>query len=111
MLRLQTDGTIQLTRGDTARLTVTITNETTKGEYTLDAADVLTLTVKKNIEDETPAIQKTITGETTFHIEPQDTAQLAFGAYKYDVQLTTTGGDVYTIIEPTTFELMKEVTC
>ena len=110
MLRLLADGTVQLTRGDTARLTVTITNETTKGQYTISADDTLTLTVKKSIEDAEPAFQKTIVGESTFHIEPKDTANLTFGKYKFDVELTTAGGDVYTVIEPTTFELTKEVT-
>jgi len=110
MLHIEADGEIQLTRGDTARLSVSITNETDQNAYTIEAGDTLTLTVKKSAKDDEPSFQKVLTGSSTFHIEPKDTAELAFGKYKYDVQLTTAGGDVYTIIEPTTFEIMQEVT-
>ena len=110
MLHVEYDGTIQLTRGDTARLTVTIANEADGNEYAIQSGDTLTLTVKKAVTDAEPSIQKVLTGAATFHIEPKDTAQLEFGKYKYDVQLTTAGGDVYTVIEPTTFEILQEVT-
>jgi hypothetical protein len=111
MLKVESDGTIQLTRGDTARLAVSITNDLDGSEYTMQEGDELTLTVKKAVTDAQPAFQKVLHGENKFHIEPKDTAGLAFGRYKYDVQLTLADGDVYTIIEPTVFELLKEVTC
>lgn len=110
MLHIDNDGTIQLTRGDTARLTVGITNDTDGNEYALESGDELTLTVKKNATDKEPLFQKVLTGTNTFHIEPKDTAQAEFGKYKYDVQLTTASGDVYTVIEPTTFSILQEVT-
>ena len=110
MLYVETDGTIRLTRGDTARLTVPLTNETDGSPYEMQEGDTLTLTVKKAVTDEEPSFQKVGLGTNKFHIEPKDTAQLPFGKYKYDVQLTTVYGDVYTVIEPTTFEIMQEVT-
>lgn len=110
MLYIDSDGTVQLTRGDTARLCVSIMNETDQTAYAIEAGDTLTLTVKKSTKDIEPSFQKVITGASTFHIEPQDTSGLAFGKYKYDVQLTTAGGDVYTVIVPTTFEILQEVT-
>lgn len=110
MLYVETDGTIRLTRGDTARLSVTITNDTDQNAYEMQEGDTLTLTVKKTVNDESPSFQKVLTGTNTFHIEPKDTAQLPFGKYRYDVQLLTASGDVYTVIEPTTFEIMQEVT-
>lgn len=110
MLRIESDGTVKLTRGDTARLTVNVKNETNNKEYLVEAGDTLTLSVKKSVKDEDPAFQKVIKGENTFHIIPKDTQHLAFGKYKYDVQLTTSSGDVYTVIEPKTFEIMEEVT-
>lgn len=110
MLYIETDGTIRLTRGDTARLNVQITNQIGEDEYTIDANDTLTFSVKKSVSESEYVLQKTIVGSGTFHIEPHDTSELAYGKYKYDVQLTTAGGDVYTIIEPSTFELLKEVT-
>jgi len=111
MLHIEADGTIKITRGDTARLTVTVTNDTNGSEYAIEDGDILTMTVKKSVNDEAPSLQKTIQGASTFHIEPKDTAHLPFGKHKYDVQLTTAGGDVYTIIPPTTFEILQEVTC
>ena len=111
MLYVETDGAIRLTRGDTARLTVPLTNETDNSTYEMQEGDTLTLTVKKAVTDETPSFQKVLSGTNAFHIEPKDTAQLPFGKYKYDVELVTASGDVYTVIEPTTFEIMQEVTC
>lgn len=110
MLYIETDGTIRLTRGDTARLNVQITNQIGEDEYTIDANDTLTFSVKKSVSESEYVLQKTIVGSGAFHIEPRDTSELAYGKYKYDVQLTTASGDVYTIIEPSTFELLKEVT-
>lgn len=111
MLYVQEDGSIKLTRGDTARLTVSITNDLTKDEYQIADTDVLTLSIKKSIRDTTTAVQKSVTGSGTFYIEPVDTKDLEFGKYKYDVQLTTSGGEIYTVISPNDFEIMQEVTC
>lgn len=61
MLYVLDDGTIQLTRGNTARLSA-------------------------------------------------DTHALEFGKYVYDVQIITEASDVYTVIGPCTFEILKEVT-
>lgn len=47
MLYVLDDGTIRLTRGDTARFTIPITNETNGEEYTMQSGDILQLTVKK----------------------------------------------------------------
>lgn len=110
MLYVNKDGTIQLTRGDTARLSVTIHNDLDDSDYDISENDTLRLTIRKNIKDLEPSMQKTITGSSQFHIEPVDTDDLAFGKYLYDVELTTQTGDVYTVIPPTTFELLKEVT-
>lgn len=68
------------------------------------------MTIKKSIRDSIPCIQKKNVGSNAFHILPTDTNDLTFGKYIYDVQLTTNDGDIYTVIEPTVFELMKEVT-
>ena len=108
MLSVSKSGEIKLTRGDTARLTVSVTDNDGQ-PYTVKNDDVLTLTVKQNYEDEVPLIEKVITGDTTFHIEPKDTKGLAFGKYKYDVQVTTSDGDNYTVIDDKTFEIAKEV--
>lgn len=110
MLKVDTNGVIQLTRGDTARLFITIENETIEEEYEVASTDILRLTVRKSVNDPAVAFQKCITGKTMFHIEPKDTKRLSFGSYVYDVELTTADGDVYTVVGPAPFELLKEVT-
>ena len=102
--------TIKLTRGDTAYLTVPI-KLATEEEYTMQSGDTLVMSVKKSINDEHYAFQKQATNGNTIHIEPADTEQLAFGKYKYDIQLNTADGDVYTLIDVDVFELLPEVTC
>lgn len=104
------DKIIKLTRGDTARLTVPIINLANNGEYTMESGDILYFTVKKTAKDTDFLFQKSVTGSNSIHIKPEDTADLSFGKYKYDVQLTTATGDVYTVIEPSTFEVMEEIT-
>lgn len=104
------DKIIKLTRGDTARLTVPIINLANNGEYTMESGDILYFTVKKTAKDSDFLFQKSVTGSNSIHIRPEDTADLSFGKYKYDVQLTTATGDVYTVIEPSAFEVMEEIT-
>lgn len=104
------DKIIKLTRGDTARLTVPIINLANNGEYTMESGDILYFTVKKTAKDSDFLFQKSVTGSNSIRIRPEDTANLSFGKYKYDVQLTTATGDVYTVIEPSTFEVMEEIT-
>lgn len=110
MLNVERDGVIRLTRGDTAYLQVPITNEITNSDYILSPDDVLKFTIKRSVNDTDPLVQKVLYGANLFHIEPTDTKHLSFGKYLYDVELTTSNGDVYTVIVPTTFELMKEIT-
>lgn len=108
MLKVQSNGDIELTRGDTARLTVSV-RDSQKQPYAVKEDDVLTLTVKKEYKDSTPLIEKKITGETTFHIKPEDTKELDFFTYKYDVQITTADGDNYTVIDDKKFKIANEV--
>lgn len=111
MLYIESDKTIRLTRGDTAYLTVTLSNNQPSTSYVMDENDVLTFSVKRKPKTDVDClVQKSIKGSNMFHIEPEDTKSLSFGKYKYDVQLTTASGDIYTVIEPTTFEVMEEVT-
>lgn len=111
MLNVNANGSIALTRGDTAEFTVTITEGKDGAEYEIQENDVLTLSVKQNIKDTEYALQKTVTGTNIIPLEPADTAYLSFGKYTYDVQLTTADGRVYTVIAPTEFKLTDEVTC
>lgn len=41
---------------------------------------------------------------------PADTKSLTTGNYVYDIQLTTFGGNIYTIVPISNFEIGEEVT-
>lgn len=99
---------IYLTRGDSARLQIAITNDS--GEpYEVQEGDEVLFTVKKTVADAMALIQKTMTEEGEILIQPADTEGLAFGRYVYDCQLKTAAGDVYTFIPPSLFKLTEEV--
>lgn len=100
---------ISITRGDTAKLNISVVNSNGDA-YQLSSSDKLTLTVKKTFLSDKAVISKTVVGASTIKLNPSDTAGLAFGEYVYDVQLTNSSGDVYTIIPPSLFEVMPEVT-
>lgn len=110
MLFLGEDNTIQLTRGDTARLVVAVQNDLTGNDYEIAEGDTFRLTVKKSVNTTAVLFQKVVKGSSQFYIQPEDTKDLVFGKYVYDVELTTAEGDVYTVIVPSTFEVLKEVT-
>ena len=105
------DGVISLTRGDTAYLAISIQNDDGT-DYEFHDGDTLTLSVKKDYNDETPYLfQKTIAGGSpSFNILPTDTQGKDYGTYYYDIQWNTYLGEVFTIVGPARFKLTKEVT-
>lgn len=101
---------IYLTKGDTAHLAVGITNAASGDAYLMQPDDTLILTVRKQAYEASPVLlQKTVKGGADIYLAPEDTAQLAPGAYKYDVELRT-GADIYTVIQCSEFRLLVEVT-
>lgn len=110
MLYILPDNSVRLTRGDTAALTVNIVDDITKEPYEVSPTDTITLTVKKNVKNSEYCFQKVVTGTPKIVIEPEDTKSLDFGKYKYDVELVTDTGGVSTVIEPSLFEVLPEVT-
>lgn len=110
---LYIEGTnIKLTRGDTAYLKVPLMLERpgqSNAEYTMDAEDILRFTVKSSTRAAEALIAKEEKGNNVFHIVPGDTAPLKYREYYYDVQLTMSSGDVFTVIPPSVFEVLPEV--
>ena len=51
-----------------------------------------------------------INGKTVWHIRPEDTRDLEYGTYKYDVQIEMENGDVKTFIPISDFVVMHEST-
>ena len=110
MLYISKVGVIRLTRGDTADFSISVQNEVSKDSYEIQAGDTFRFTVKESSEDTDIVLQKVLNGLDSFTIEPDDTKSLEYGDYVYDVELTTEDGDVYTIIPPSRFTIMEEVT-
>ena len=114
MLRVNGNNDIQLTRGDTARLSLTIQDELTGDGYSPVAGDVIRLTIRKSVYATDKIMEKELElsegDEINFTFAPEDTQALDYGTFVYDVELTTADGDVYTIITPSKFRLLEEVT-
>lgn len=99
---------ITLTRGDTLEVKVALYRN--GAEYTPDAGDVIRFAMKENYEQAQPLLNITIPNDTLIlHIRPQDTKNLAFGAYVYDVEITMTDGTVDTFIAEASFIISPEV--
>lgn len=105
MLKI-TNNNITLTRGDTAVLTLTVTDSA--GDTYDYSNDLTQLTVKRNTVTEDIVLQKTFNG-TSITINPEDTKDLHYQDMKYDVQLITSSGAVYTVIPPHDFIISDEV--
>lgn len=101
--------TITLTRGDTFRAIITI-YDAQGNVYTPESEDVVRFALKRTVEDRTPLILKTIDNETMLlEIEPNDTKQLSFGSYIYDIEITLEDGTVDTFIANAKLNLTVEV--
>lgn len=101
--------TITLTRGDTfmARIEITDSDGTTYAPVT---GDSVRFAMKSKVEDVAPLLLVDIPISTMMLvIKPEDTKELAFGKYVYDIELTRVNGDVDTFITVSTLKLTEEV--
>ena len=99
---------IHLTRGDSLRVTVNITQD---GEpYTPVVGDSVRFALKKDFDDTEPLVLRDIPTDTLqLVLVPEDTKPLDFGKYWYDVELTKNDGTVDTFIGPERFYITEEV--
>lgn len=99
--------TIYVTRGDTASILLKL-----KG-HSLDVGDLVTFTLKKNINDTVFILQKEIIefqeGKAQIVLSAGET-DITPGKYVYDIQLNLSDGRVDTVITPSTFRVEKGVT-
>lgn len=98
---------IYLTKGDNAQLKVKVFDNAGKERQLFDD-DTITLTVRKTA-DSAVALTKTA-NKGVIDFIPDDTNSLAVGTYIYDIQLTTFGGKIYTIVPIANFEIGQEIT-
>lgn len=99
---------ISLTRGDSAVLLLKI-QKSNESEYELQAGDSVLFTVKKSVYDTDVIIQKKLT-DGAIRLNPDDTKDLEYGTYYYDVELTQSDGFVTTVISPQKLIIEPEVT-
>ena len=104
---------ISMTRGDSEAIKVTV-KDTLGNTIPLVTGDTIHFTVRKYTLSTTKIIEKIITefddGEALITINPQDTNDLSFASYVYDIQLTRENGTVKTIIPPSQLTITGEVT-
>ena len=99
--------TIELTRGDTLRVELELTRD---GEaYELQDGDSIRFALKRHYYDEEPLIVKSIGDDLLLELEPQDTKDLSFGDYVYDIEMTYSDGTVDTFIAESRFTIRNEV--
>lgn len=103
-------GNITLTRGDTAYLALDLT--VNDEPYTYTEGDEIVLSVRKTTRDDDTQylFQKVVPAGEMFVIEPEDTKPLDYGRYKFDIQLNTVKGEIFTVIGPADFRISEEVT-
>lgn len=97
-------------RGDTLPIHITISSN--DGEYELQEGDKLYFSVKKSTKITDPIL---VQKEMTVSTGPQcvlssEETSLAYGNYKYDVELIQADGTVQTIIKPSVLTITEEVT-
>lgn len=108
---------ISLTRGDSAEITLSIRDRVSGAIFVPGPDDQITFTVKRELSDEKPVIVKKLDSgilrrenDCVLTLIPEDTAQLPFGTYRYDVELVLDSGYTDTVIPPSPIIIMGEVT-
>ena len=100
---------IIMTRGDTFKIKLYLTDNN-GNTFTPSEGDVIRFAAKKRYSDPEPVIFITVPNDTlTLEIRPEDTKQLDFGTYVYDLQITFADGTVDTFISKAMLRLEEEV--
>ena len=99
---------INLTRGDSLNVQVEILKDDVP--YTPEEGDRVRFALKKDYTDDTPLIVKDIPTDTLIlTLLPEDTKELPFDTYVYDIELTFADGAIDTFIPKGKFKLTEEV--
>lgn len=111
MITIDNNKNITMTRGDTfARTLILKKNGQT---YVPENGDVIRFAMAKVYKSKTGyelLIEKTIDNSTLlWKLDPEDTADLEYGKYVYDLQMTYADGSVETFADKKQFILTEEV--
>lgn len=106
-MKIDSRNNIKMTRGDSETITVSCK------AIPFAQDDQITFTVRKTAVSKDKLIEKVITefedGKALIEIASEDTADLKFGSYLYDIQLKRADGTITTLIGPAAFGIGEEV--
>lgn len=98
---------VTITRGDAFSANICIYQPNGK-LYNLVEGDIVQFAMKKSTKDTTILILKDIPKETMkLVLNPDDTKELDFGTYMYDIQLKKATGEVHTFITKSYFTVVS----
>lgn len=103
---------ISIVRGDSKIFQINF-KDSSGNPYPLETGNTIYFTVKEQSDFENALIEKTATnfpdGVVLFNILPEDTKNLDWRTYVYDIRWKRPDGSVKTLIERSDFELKREV--
>ncbi len=103
------DNRIYLTRGDTAFITISL-KDSLNNTYTPTLTDKIYFRLKKNVFGDSLLLVKEINIDTlTLELTPNDTKNLDFSSYCYEIELITASGQCYTVVENAPFIIGPEL--
>ena len=111
MLSVDANYNIYLTRGDTGIFTLDLVDDETKEPFTPGSGDKIRFAMSKkygSTREETLILKDISINDLLIKIDPEDTKNLDFGKYKYDVEYTDASGHVSTVLLAD-FNVTKEV--
>ena len=97
MLYIDEDQNITLTRGDTGIFNISLQSQDGQA-YVPQTGDTLRFALSEGFGKEALVIKNIPIETCILEIEPQDTKNLEFKKYKYDIELTDAAGRVTTIL-------------
>lgn len=105
---------ISMIRGDSETIQVSC-RDMNDEKIKFISGDRVYMTVKESIHTSEKLFQKVIEtftedGDAIIEINPEDTKNMCFDTYVYDVQFVKADGKVTTIIPPNKFTILGEVT-
>lgn len=106
---LQTLDTLYFSKGDLVKVQVASSMNSSNSAEGWE--DLLYFSVKKNLSDEAPVLQKSVAVRNLmeFIFTPEETGTMAAGYYFYDLRLRLNGGEVTTLCLPSKLEILEVV--
>ena len=106
----KTTGNITITRGDSGSMRIRLRLIATGETYEMQPGDEIHFGVKRGYEDAECSIAKTYTTNPfVLSILPEDTTDLDFGKYVYDMEFVAANGYTRTFLEKKKFKITEEV--